>query len=309
MSTWSPRRSLRRRAPAVLLALGVAPMAGAQSTARWGPVQKDGCTGPGLRQVSGPLRNVPAGANPLTACQNTPRNVMGTPSRGPTAASADRRRARPVGRAATRPAWRRLRPAPVRGGEGTLRSPAPLEGFADLHLHQMGHLGFGGSVVWGGAFGPPDAGARPHPPGHEAGPRPVRGAVRRRHRRARSSAWPPTARAAIRLHQLAQPRARHPPAGLRGLAVPRLPGRAAAHGDAGGQQRGHVRARRERPGPLGAVAIQGGAGRRPHRQRHGGAGVAGARGLPHAGRHRRASTAGRARAGTASCAIPRRPAP
>jgi microsomal dipeptidase-like Zn-dependent dipeptidase len=47
-------------------------------------------------------------------------------------------------------------PAPARGGDGQLRSTAPLEGFADLHLHQMSNLGFGGSIVWGAAFGPPE---------------------------------------------------------------------------------------------------------------------------------------------------------
>jgi microsomal dipeptidase-like Zn-dependent dipeptidase len=155
MSTWSTRRSLRRGAPAVLLAAGLAPTLAAQSAGRWGPVQKDGCTGPGLRQVSGPLRNVPAGANPITVCQNTPRNVMGTafsrPDRCVSAGTGARGQwdVRDTSCLAAPP------PAPVRGGEGTLSSAAPLEGFADLHVHQMGHLGFGGSVVWGGAFGPP----------------------------------------------------------------------------------------------------------------------------------------------------------
>ena len=58
--------------------------------------------------------------------------------------------------------------APVRGGDG---EPArrPLEGFADLHLHQMTHLGFGGSVVWGGAFGPPGEALGPIPALMKAG--------------------------------------------------------------------------------------------------------------------------------------------
>ena len=39
---------------------------------------------------------------------------------------------------------------------GTLSSSAALEGFADIHVHQMAHLGFGGSLIWGGAFGDPE---------------------------------------------------------------------------------------------------------------------------------------------------------
>jgi microsomal dipeptidase-like Zn-dependent dipeptidase len=147
----------------ILVACGLAAPAAAQSTARWGPVQKDGCTGPGLRQVSGPLRNVPAGTDPVAACQNTPRNVMGIPFARPDRCVSVIGGVRGQWDVRDTSCLAAPPPAPTRGGEGTLGSPAPLEGFADVHVHQMGHLGFGGSVVWGGAFGPPGEVLRPIP--------------------------------------------------------------------------------------------------------------------------------------------------
>lgn len=41
------------------------------------------------------------------------------------------------------------------GQETPLKSKEPLEGYADIHVHQMGNLGFGGSIIWGAAWGPP----------------------------------------------------------------------------------------------------------------------------------------------------------
>ena len=47
-----------------------------------------------------------------------------------------------------------------------------LEGYADLHVHQMANLGFGGSIVWGEAFGPKKIALRKIPAnmrrGHDA---------------------------------------------------------------------------------------------------------------------------------------------
>ncbi|HEY0707493.1 MAG TPA: RICIN domain-containing protein [Polyangia bacterium] len=129
---------------------------------RWGPARKDECTGPGLRQISAPLRNVPAGMSNLDACRKGARNLMGIDFPSPTRCAENGARGQwdvpdtSCGMAApTAP--------PTRGGEGTLVIDAPLEGYADLHLHQMGHLGFGGSVVWGGAFGPPQETLSPIP--------------------------------------------------------------------------------------------------------------------------------------------------
>ena len=42
-------------------------------------------------------------------------------------------------------------------------SDDPWEGFADIHVHQMANLGFGGSIIWGAAWGPPEVALRPIP--------------------------------------------------------------------------------------------------------------------------------------------------
>ncbi len=137
---------------------------------RWGPVRKDGCVG-ARRRISAPLRNLPAGVTAEVACAHAPRTVRGVFFERPDGCERDGGEVRghwdlPDSTCAAEP------PAPpVRGEDGSLRSPAPLEGYADLHLHQMAHLGFGGSVVWGGAFGPPAEVLAPIPaafkPGHD----------------------------------------------------------------------------------------------------------------------------------------------
>ena len=119
---------------------------------RWGPARKDDCTGEGLRQISAPLRNVPAGIDAATACQAAPRNVMGIDFASPDRCVDDGGDARAVGRPRQHLPGHARRPPRSAAGDGQLRSTAPLEGFADLHLHQMSHLGFGGSVVWGGGL-------------------------------------------------------------------------------------------------------------------------------------------------------------
>ena len=60
-------------------------------------------------------------------------------------------------------------PAPEPGGTGSLASPEPLEGFADIHVHQMADLGFGGSIVWGSAFGDPQRHLGPIPQRYKRG--------------------------------------------------------------------------------------------------------------------------------------------
>ena len=44
----------------------------------------------------------------------------------------------------------------VMGQAQSTASPDPLEGYADLHVHQMANLGFGGSIISGEAWGPPE---------------------------------------------------------------------------------------------------------------------------------------------------------
>jgi len=122
----------------------------------WGPVQTDDCSAPGKRQISAALEDVPAGVDPQSACENAPRNLMGIDFARPD------RCAIPAG-GGVRGEWdvpdtscaAAPPPAPARGGEGSLASEAALEGYADLHIHQMGHLGFGGTVLWGAAYGAP----------------------------------------------------------------------------------------------------------------------------------------------------------
>jgi hypothetical protein len=40
------------------------------------------------------------------------------------------------------------------GQKTPLVSQDPLEGYADIHVHQMANRGFGGSIIWGAAWGP-----------------------------------------------------------------------------------------------------------------------------------------------------------
>jgi microsomal dipeptidase-like Zn-dependent dipeptidase len=58
---------------------------------------------------------------------------------------------------------------PPRGGTGSLASSEPFEGFADIHVHQMANLGFGGSILWGGAFGDPQKRLGPIPSKYKRG--------------------------------------------------------------------------------------------------------------------------------------------
>jgi len=40
------------------------------------------------------------------------------------------------------------------GQRTPLVSQDPLEGYADIHVHQMANRGFGGSIIWGAPWGP-----------------------------------------------------------------------------------------------------------------------------------------------------------
>lgn len=136
---------------------------------RWGPVQKDGCTGEGQRQLSAPLRNVPPGTPALAACAQAPRNVMGIDFPRPDRCLAEGNGARGQWDVPDSSCRSTAPAAPKRGADDLPAESAPLEGFADLHLHQMSHLGFAGSVVWGGAFGDPGAVLGPIPAAMKAG--------------------------------------------------------------------------------------------------------------------------------------------
>src|SRR5215216_6199224 len=46
------------------------------------------------------------------------------------------------------------------GQQTRLVSQGPMEGYADIHVHQMANLGFGGSIIWGAAWGPPEEALR-----------------------------------------------------------------------------------------------------------------------------------------------------
>jgi microsomal dipeptidase-like Zn-dependent dipeptidase len=144
-----------------ILSMVAGGMASTMSAQIWGPLEKDGCRSSELRQLSAQLFNLPADANWKTACYQKTRNVMGNSSRSP-----DRCRQKRLFRIITletRGEWDVADPScladppsvPERGGIGSLASAELLEGFADIHVHQMAHLGFGGSIVWGGAFGDP----------------------------------------------------------------------------------------------------------------------------------------------------------
>jgi microsomal dipeptidase-like Zn-dependent dipeptidase len=154
----------------ILLVCGLSTTGRAQNPWRWGPIQKNGCGGNGLRQVSARLMNIPVGTNWDFACRNAPRNVMGIDFPRPD-------RCVNLGLFGQYGEWDvpdtsclSVPPvAPTRGGEGMLRSTDPLEGYADLHVHQMAHLGFAGSVVWGGAFGSPELVLGPIPPSMKLG--------------------------------------------------------------------------------------------------------------------------------------------
>jgi microsomal dipeptidase-like Zn-dependent dipeptidase len=56
-------------------------------------------------------------------------------------------------------------------------TPEVLDGYADIHVHQMAHLGFAGSIVWGAAGGDPATALGPVPPSMRRGHDGVEGAT------------------------------------------------------------------------------------------------------------------------------------
>jgi microsomal dipeptidase-like Zn-dependent dipeptidase len=149
----------------------------AQSPGTWGPLEAGHCVegADGVRYMTAVFRDKPDGLSWDEACRQD-KNVLGR------IAQPDACRVNwkfgfiPWGRRgfwqAPDTACLSSPPAPPHpGGDGTLQSTLPFEGFADLHVHQMADLGFGGSIVHGGAFGDPATALGPIPerfrPGHE----------------------------------------------------------------------------------------------------------------------------------------------
>jgi microsomal dipeptidase-like Zn-dependent dipeptidase len=139
-----------------------------------------------MRRVSARFLNIHHDSDWRTACLATPRNIMGAPHRLPKACVAQATFGLPVlehfGQwdVADSSCLSTLSPPPQRGGTGNLSSSAPLEGFADIHVHQMGNLGFGGSIIWGGAFGDPAQVLGPIPPEYKRGHDATEAATHRR---------------------------------------------------------------------------------------------------------------------------------
>src|SRR5262249_41415244 len=127
----------------------------------WTPIRASSCAGDGQRHMVAELRSIPQGMNWEEACRKTPKNVLGIlfdqPENCSQESSAHGVPIREIGMWTVPDTKCRAIPPnePVPGGTGTLQSPLPLEGFADIHVHQMGNFGFGGSIIWGDAFGKP----------------------------------------------------------------------------------------------------------------------------------------------------------
>lgn len=164
------RRQLARAMLGYFLFITGIPFAAADVPWRWSTIKADACTTAGKRQYSARLWDIPSGTEWMAACMNAPRNVMGVDFAHPTRC-VDLGISGMWGEwdvpdsrcAATPPA------APQRGADDVLTIDAPLEGYADLHTHQMAHLGFGQSVFWGDAYGDPAQVLGPIPSQYKTG--------------------------------------------------------------------------------------------------------------------------------------------
>jgi len=167
--------SLRREFITVgILGMLAGGFAGSTSAQIWGPLKKDECRPTGLRSLSAHLFDLPSDVDWRRVCHETARNVMGTwlhPDR------CSQKKFLRLITLEVRAEWdvgdstclAVPPPVPQRGGTGSLVSSMPLEGFADIHVHQMADIGFGGSIVWGCAFGDPQNCLGPIPSKYKRG--------------------------------------------------------------------------------------------------------------------------------------------
>lgn len=140
--------------------IAVCPSVSLASGDAWGPLEAGKCADEtGRREMSARLWSEAAGADLARRCEVLTRDVMGRESKPQApcrmARDAVSEEVYAVGRwlVSDSTCGVELPVSPARGESGALKSAAPLEGYADIHVHQMAHLGFGGSVIWGGAFG------------------------------------------------------------------------------------------------------------------------------------------------------------
>lgn len=158
-------RPWRRSAQLAIFAILLASNAEGGAAQTWGPIRKDHCTPGARRQVSAELHELSPEADWRTVCSLLPRSILGrlrTPDR------------------CVKAKFLKMFPYQVRGQWDVVDSaclidppPAPqqrllsssdsIEGFADIHVHQMANLGFGGSIVWGDAYGSPTSTLGPIP--------------------------------------------------------------------------------------------------------------------------------------------------
>lgn len=170
-------------AASILMTLGLALAAGGiRPPSPWGPLRSEHCGRDGYRVVSAEFLNPDHLPNALAACEKTTRNVMGrnaAPSRCKASGWSWLFRARLRGEWETPDARCHYKPQQLPRETVTGSSPVdgPLEGFADIHVHQMGNLGFGGSIVWGSAYGRPETALASIPEQFRRGHEVVQGAV------------------------------------------------------------------------------------------------------------------------------------
>ena len=130
---------------------------GGDSPSVWGPVSKLKCTAPGSGQRRYEAILHGHGESP---CDGPPHNIMGAHFPSPTSCDASRG----IWHVADSTCAAVMPELPGRGSdELSAQQNLPAEGYADLHNHLLAHIAFGESVLWGDAFGEPEAVLQPIP--------------------------------------------------------------------------------------------------------------------------------------------------
>lgn len=156
-----------RAASTLILALVLAwPGVVAAADAVWAPVRAEGCEADGVRRYTSTLRVLVPGVDPKSQCPA--RELMGA-ERTPVCTVAFDWRGLVVRGEWKIPDSACLKSLPARAAPQPYPSGTSLSGYADLHVHQMAHLGFGGSTMWGGAFGLAHDALRPIPSEYKHG--------------------------------------------------------------------------------------------------------------------------------------------